>query len=117
MPSWGDINLKELSSYVRSPTVFAHVRAMDAVADAVVGSVSIQNCHPFRWGTYTFMHNGGIRYFSSIKRRMQAEIDDEFYQNIAGKQPKQSIPTRRAAYFESQFLGVGTTKTTSLTLF
>eukprot|EP00469_Lotharella_globosa_P012961 CAMPEP_0167782768 /NCGR_PEP_ID=MMETSP0111_2-20121227/6702_1 /TAXON_ID=91324 /ORGANISM="Lotharella globosa, Strain CCCM811" /LENGTH=546 /DNA_ID=CAMNT_0007673639 /DNA_START=81 /DNA_END=1721 /DNA_ORIENTATION=- len=92
MPSWGDVNLAELSNHVESPSVFAHVRAMTSPGiDPVVGSVSIQNCHPFKWKSFTFMHNGGIQYFSRIKRKLQSLVYDEFYDIIAGSTDSENI--------------------------
>jgi len=91
-PSWGDCNLAEISSYVESPTIFAHVRAMTSPGiDPVVGAVSLQNCHPFKHKSFTFMHNGGIQHFSRIKRKMQSLFYDEFYNKIAGSTDSENI--------------------------
>lgn len=48
-----NVNLKRLATKVRSPLIFAHVRA------AIPGMlVSEANCHPFQYGRYLWMHNG-----------------------------------------------------------
>ena len=46
-----------------SPVIFAHVRA------AYPGMpVSEQNCHPFQFGRYLWMHNGVVGGFNCIRR-------------------------------------------------
>lgn len=40
-PAWNNINLVRLAEKIRSPLVFAHVRASTS------GSVSETNCHPW----------------------------------------------------------------------
>lgn len=43
--------------------IFAHVRA------AYPGMpVSEQNCHPFQWGRYMWMHNGVVGGFAQVGR-------------------------------------------------
>eukprot|EP00471_Norrisiella_sphaerica_P000639 CAMPEP_0184484878 /NCGR_PEP_ID=MMETSP0113_2-20130426/6544_1 /TAXON_ID=91329 /ORGANISM="Norrisiella sphaerica, Strain BC52" /LENGTH=487 /DNA_ID=CAMNT_0026866063 /DNA_START=498 /DNA_END=1961 /DNA_ORIENTATION=+ len=59
--------------------------------DPVVGSVSLQNCHPFKWKVFTFMHNGGIQDFSRIKRKLQNLLCDEFYAIIAGSTDSENL--------------------------
>src|SRR3954453_1371071 len=41
-PAWNDVNLQEVSSEVRTPLLFAHVRASTGTP------VQRTNCHPFR---------------------------------------------------------------------
>jgi glutamine amidotransferase len=54
---------------VQSTTILAHVRA------ASPGLPVLEvNCHPFRMGRLTFMHNGGIAGFGRIKRAIQASV-------------------------------------------
>ncbi len=50
---------------VSSPLIFAHVRA----ASLGLG-VADQNCHPFSFGRFLFMHNGGVSDFKLIKRAL-----------------------------------------------
>ena len=51
-PAWNDANLRHLSRKISSSCFMAHVRA------STVGDVSQDNCHPFSYGPYTFVHNG-----------------------------------------------------------
>ncbi len=45
---------------------------------------SNENCHPFKYGKYTFMHNGGIPSFSKIKRQVLNLLSERVYQDIKG---------------------------------
>ncbi|KAH8120170.1 N-terminal nucleophile aminohydrolase [Phellopilus nigrolimitatus] len=72
-PAWNNVNLTRLAEKIKSPLVFAHVRATTA------GSLSLDNCHPFVHGQLMWMHNGGIAEFTRIKRRLQACLPDEIY--------------------------------------
>ena len=48
-----NLNLKRLAMKVKSPCIFAHVRA------AYPGMlVTEANCHPFQHGRFLWMHNG-----------------------------------------------------------
>lgn len=44
--------------------------------------VSEQNCHPFQWGRYIWMHNGVVGGFSKIKRRLLAQLSDAAYNSV-----------------------------------
>lgn len=79
-PAWADANLTELSKVVHSHLVFGHVRA------ASQGSVvSRENCHPFSFGPFLFMHNGSIAGFPKpMKRRILAMLHDDIFHSILG---------------------------------
>ncbi|THH16808.1 hypothetical protein EW146_g3883 [Bondarzewia mesenterica] len=77
-PAWNNVNLTRLAEKIKSPLVFAHVRATTA------GSLSLDNCHPFIHGKLMFMHNGSIEQFPKIKRRLQAELPDEIFNVVSG---------------------------------
>lgn len=72
-PAWNNINLTRLAEKIKSPLVFAHVRATTA------GSLSLDNCHPFVHGKLMFMHNGGIAEFAKLKRKLQTTLPDDIY--------------------------------------
>ena len=61
-PAWGDRNLHEIASQVRSPLFLAHIRA------ATGTPVEQTNCHPFRHGRWLFMHNGFIEGYLGVRR-------------------------------------------------
>ncbi|KAF8609111.1 N-terminal nucleophile aminohydrolase [Ceratobasidium sp. AG-I] len=72
-PAWNNANLTRLAVKIKSPLVFAHVRATTA------GSLSLDNCHPWSFGKLMWMHNGGIADFPLIKRKLQATLSDELF--------------------------------------
>lgn len=78
-PAWNDRNLLNLTSKIESPTFFAHVRA------ASEGGVTQYNCHPFVYGNWMLMHNGGIYSFLAIKRHIRHLLDDDIYDWIKGE--------------------------------
>ena len=79
-PAWSNANLHELAEVASSHCILAHVRASTSgkfdVAEA--------NCHPFRSGRYSFMHNGDVRGFSRIRRHLLAGLSDEAFSGIRG---------------------------------
>lgn len=84
-PAWNDQNLKINTGVIESNCIFAHIRA------ATEGSVSLENTHPFRFGPYLMMHNGGIRNFQLIKRDFITRLDDRFYNWIKGQTDSEHI--------------------------
>jgi predicted glutamine amidotransferase len=77
-PAWNDRNLHELAAHVKSPVVFAHIRASSGSA------IQETNCHPFRYGRWLFMHNGVIRDFLRVKRDLALAVDPDLYPLIEG---------------------------------
>lgn len=59
-------------------TVLAHVRA------ATVGPPALENTHPFSDGPWTFVHNGTIPAFASVREAMRAAMSDEHRAAIRG---------------------------------
>ena len=77
-PAWNDDNLRNIAAQVRSPLFFAHVRA------ATSGGIARNNCHPFRYGRWLFMHNGQIGAFDRVRREIDCLIDDAYYHHRLG---------------------------------
>ena len=77
-PIWNDRNLRELSTQIRSPLIFAHIRASTGTP------VQQTNCHPFRHGKWLWMHNGQIAGFQQVKRELVFAIDRDLYPAIEG---------------------------------
>ena len=77
-PAWSDRNLRDLAAHVRSPLVFAHIRATSG------SPVQQTNCHPFRHGRWLWMHNGVLGDFSRVKRDLVLAIDPDLYSAIEG---------------------------------
>lgn len=78
-PAWSNRNLKSLAPHIKSGCIFAHVRA------ASMGDTSESNCHPFTFGNWMFMHNGGIEGFSQIKRQVRRGMSDDIYLWLRGQ--------------------------------
>lgn len=77
-PAWNDINLKNITHQIISNCFFGHVRA------AMDTDVQVFNCHPFHYGKYMLMHNGGIGGFKKIKLDMLNLLDAAYFLNIKG---------------------------------
>jgi len=77
-PAWNNANLTRLAEKIKSPLVFAHVRATTA------GSLSTDNCHPFHYKRLMFMHNGGIADFPKLKRKLQERLTDDIFNIVQG---------------------------------
>ncbi len=77
-PAWNDRNLRDLAAHIRSPLVFAHIRASSG------SPVQQTNCHPFRHGRWLWMHNGVIREFHQVKRELMLAVDPSLYPQIEG---------------------------------
>ncbi|CAL1695673.1 unnamed protein product [Somion occarium] len=105
-PAWNNVNLVRLTEKIKSPLVFAHVRATTA------GSLSLDNCHPWHFGKLMFMHNGGIAEFPKIKRRLQTYLSDELFNFVTGNTDSQwafalflsKLPDPHANQFSTQEL-------------
>jgi len=77
-PAWNDRNLRELSAHATSRRVFAHVRASTGSA------VQQSNCHPFRHGSWLWMHNGFLAGFPTMKRDLALAVDPPLFPAIEG---------------------------------
>ena len=77
-PAWNDENLREVATQIRTPLLFAHVRASSGTP------VQRSNCHPFRHGRWLWMHNGSLAGFNDVKRDLIMKIDPALYPDIQG---------------------------------
>lgn len=73
MPAWSDPNLSSLVATVRSHLFLAHVRASTGTA------TSRNNCHPFTWKQWSFMHNGQIGGYDKFRRYADMLVPDALY--------------------------------------
>ena len=78
-PAWADQNLHRLAAKVKTPCLFAHVRAASTGL-----TVTELNCHPFIHKRLLWMHNGTVDEFSKIKRRLRETLRDDLYNGING---------------------------------
>src|SRR5438309_88008 len=73
-----DENLREVATQIRTPLLFAHVRASSGTP------VQRSNCHPFRYGRWLWMHNGSLAGFQQVKRDLVLAVDPSLYPSIEG---------------------------------
>nr|WP_321454906.1 class II glutamine amidotransferase [uncultured Cohaesibacter sp.] len=78
LPAWNDSNLKSLAAQIQSPLFFAHVRASTGTA------TNRCNCHPFAYKKWMFMHNGQIGQYEKVRRCLEAQLSDEYYEHRYG---------------------------------
>ncbi len=71
LPAWYDPNLYALAQHIRSPLIFAHVRAATGTA------VTQLNCHPFAHDNWMFMHNGQIGGYDHCRPALESLLSDE----------------------------------------
>jgi glutamine amidotransferase len=71
-PAFDDPLFVQTAESLAAPLVIAHVR------QASVGTVNLQNTHPFTHDRWTFAHNGTVYVFAEVQDRIQAEVDPRF---------------------------------------
>jgi predicted glutamine amidotransferase len=78
MPAWANPNLLHICRAVQSATFLAHVRA------STFGGASYQNCHPFSFGRWSFVHNGQIGGFEKLRRLLENRLPDPVFAARSG---------------------------------
>jgi glutamine amidotransferase len=84
-PAWNDANLREVAGRIKTPLLFAHIRASTGTP------VQRTNCHPFRYGRWLWMHNGAIRGFEKVKRDLVMAVDPNLYPDIQGSSDSETL--------------------------
>jgi len=77
-PAPNNTNLRVLADHVQASLLFAHIRATSGAA------ISEENCHPFVFGRWMFMHNGAVSHFLRVKRKLVQSIPDDIFYAIKG---------------------------------
>jgi len=85
-PAWNNPNLRELARVTQSGCILAHVRAATPPLPVVA-----LNCHPFKSGPLSLMHNGFIPEFATLRRRLLNELSDEAFQLVKGSTDSEHI--------------------------
>ena len=85
MPAWSDPNLRSLTAQVRSGLFLAHVRASTGTA------TSRNNCHPFTWGKWSFMHNGQVGGYDGFRRDADMMIPEALYSHRRGATDSEAL--------------------------
>ncbi len=78
-PAWNNSNLIELAEMIDSTCILAHIRAATQSFE-----VTKNNCHPFKYKQYAFMHNGDIGGFQKIRRTLLRKLSDDHFEQIKG---------------------------------
>ena len=84
-PAWNDGNLREIAGQIRTPLLFAHVRASSGTP------VQRSNCHPFRHGRWLWMHNGSLADFSEVRRDLLMAVDPTLFPQIEGSTDSETL--------------------------
>jgi len=77
-PAWNDENLRNVCEQIQARLFFGHVRASTGAG------IHRANCHPFRHGSWLFMHNGQIGGFDRIRRELVMSIAPEYFSCLEG---------------------------------
>ncbi|EMD39692.1 hypothetical protein CERSUDRAFT_150345 [Gelatoporia subvermispora B] len=62
-----------------SQAIFGHIRAASPSS-----AITDYNCHPFQFGRWLFMHNGGLAFFNVVKRDMVTCMSDAALDLVKG---------------------------------
>lgn len=73
-PAWNDPNLGSIAEKIYTHVLFAHVRAASPGLD-----VSETTCHPFRYGRFLWMHNGGVGNFLAVRRLLLPTLNERAF--------------------------------------
>ncbi|MCJ0905910.1 class II glutamine amidotransferase [Rhodococcus sp. ARC_M6] len=84
-PAWNNPNLREVAGQVRTPMLFAHVRASTGT------TVQRSNCHPFRHSQWLWMHNGLVRGFHETRRELVMAVDPTLFLDIEGSTDSETL--------------------------
>jgi glutamine amidotransferase len=85
-PAWSNQNLLNVARVVKSDCILAHVRAASGGLP-----VTQLNCHPFVWQNLSFMHNGDLGGFTTLRRRLIGHLSDESFNWIKGSTDSEHI--------------------------
>ena len=77
--AFADFNFPGATKAIVSKTIICHVR------QATVGAKkTIENCHPFTFGSWMFAHHGTIRGFKKVKPLLMKDIPEKIKKHIQG---------------------------------
>ncbi|MGZ8409245.1 MAG: class II glutamine amidotransferase [Hyphomicrobium sp.] len=80
-----DEGFRRAAARAYSDTVLAHVRR------ATIGGVTVENTHPFCYGTWTFVHNGTLPNFNELRPKLLATMTPEHRASIRGETDSEHI--------------------------
>lgn len=82
IPPWNDYNILNLSEFIKSRLIFAHIRAIKPFS--INSVVNYQNCHPFKYLNYCWMHNGEIKYLLKLQKYIYNNCKEKIIKLIKG---------------------------------
>jgi len=85
LPAWNDSNLKSIAHQIQSGLFFAHVRASTGTP------ISRENCHPFSYKNWMFMHNGQIGNYDTVRHDLEMSLEDKLYAHRLGSSDSELI--------------------------
>lgn len=91
-PPANDLNMKSICANTHTTVVFAHIRAASGTAITPI------NNHPFIFGRHTFMHNGSVSNFTSIRRALCELLDADTYANVLGSTDSEHVAALYITY-------------------
>jgi glutamine amidotransferase len=80
-----DDSYKEVIEKIHSKCIVGHVRL------ASKGKVSVENCHPFVYGQWTFAHNGTLTALDKLRDSLLDEIPKKLQKQIQGETDSELI--------------------------
>ena len=84
-PAWSDPNIEHLCRMIRSRMFLAHVRAATGTA------TSVENCHPFTHGRWSFMHNGQVGGMDAFRKNVDMAIPEAIYHARRGTTDSEAL--------------------------
>ena len=103
---WSDQNILSLSECIQSKLIFSHIRAIKPFSQSSI--INYQNCHPFQYQHFTWMHNGDIKPVVNLQKYVYQHCQDFILKNIKGNTDSEYI----FAIFLQGLLGNGEHKKT-----
>ncbi|NVJ92332.1 MAG: class II glutamine amidotransferase [Methylocystaceae bacterium] len=85
LPAWNDSNLKSIAHQIKSGLFFAHVRASTGTP------ISRENCHPFAYKNWVFMHNGQIGEYHKVRHDLEMTLSDDLFPSRLGSTDSELI--------------------------
>lgn len=100
---WNDINILDLSKYIKTELLFGHIRAV--VPFNKHSCVHEWNCHPFKYKNILWMHNGLFENFAGHRKKIIQYIKEDLFNNIKGNTDSEYAFALFLSQFSEEQLG------------
>ena len=81
-----DFNFPQLTKTLISDAIVCHIRK-----GTIGDKKKRQNCHPFQFGQWLLAHNGTVRNFNRVKRKILGEIPKDLQKHILGNTDSEHV--------------------------